>query len=322
MRSLSGFFILGVVGVVAACASRPSSDVGSSEADILNGNASERREVVLLSNGSFGCSGTLIARDVVLTAAHCSDYRTVVVGYSKQTTDNDTEIGEPGPDDTWRKYRVAERVDMPGFVNSNCPMKGAADVALLRLAEPVADVPIATLAEHAPEIGEECIVVGYGRHNGDDDLETVEGDNSNWTFGERREARVNILEKGGRGIPRADAGGDADAASASDASAPDGGESDAGPAVASIDWFSARGIDGAHSKGDSGGAIFCGGKLAGVVSCSVDRDQKVLDLVKVYGNVETSRAFIDETMQRWRDNPLPPPAPDAGVVDASDADGG
>jgi hypothetical protein len=319
MKTLHRLLLIGVglVGVVA-CATRAESNDGSSESDILNGTASDRREVVLLGDKSSGCSGTLIAPDVVMTAAHCSDYRTVNVGYSKRTTSSEDAINDPGPDDTYRRYRVVERVNMPGFVNSGCPMTGASDVALLRLAEPVVDPTLATLAEHAPQIGEECVVVGYGRHNADDNLETVEDRTAQWTYGERREARVTISEKGGRGIPRADAG-------SADAAADDGGASDAGVA-GTIDWFSAKGIDGAHSRGDSGGAIFCGGKLAGVVSCSVDRNQKILDLVKVYGNIETARPFVEETMRRWRENPLPPPAADAGTeasapsVDASIAD--
>jgi hypothetical protein len=321
MKRLHSFFLLGLgLAGVVACATQSESNPGSVESDILNGNASDRREVVLLGDKSSGCSGTLIAPDVVLTAAHCSDYRTVNVGYSKRTTSSEEAIRDPGPDDTYRRYRVVERVNMPGFVNSGCPMTGAADVALLRLAEPVVDPTMATLADRAPEIGEECLVVGYGRHNADDNLETVEDRTAQWTYGERREARVTIFEKGGRGIPRADAG--ATEAGATDAGSNDydGGGADAGAqgAVApTVDWFSAKGIDGAHSRGDSGGAIFCGGKLAGVVSCSVDRNQKILDLVKVYGNVETSRVFIDETMRKWRENPLPPP--DAGADAASDA---
>lgn len=328
MKARCGLAVLGLASVVA-CAAQPSSREGSSESDILNGSASDRREVVLLSNGSYGCSGTLIAPNVVLTAAHCSDYRTVVVGYSKRTTNDDERIGEPGPEDTWKKYRVAERVDIPGFANSGCPMIGAPDVALLRLTEPVADTPIATLADQAPELGQRCVVVGYGRHNADDNLATVEGSNFEWTYGERREARVTIFQKGGRGVLTI--GGDVTEAGANEAGSEDAGSedagsdagsevgSDAGTVAASFDWFSAKGIDGAHSRGDSGGAIFCGGKLAGVVSCSADRQRAVLDLVKVYGNVETARSFIEETMRRWREAPLPPP--DAGTTtDAGSAD--
>lgn len=324
LAKIVGF--LGLALGVIACTETLDPE-GSSESDILNGTASERREVVLLGNGGHGCSGTLIARDVVLTAAHCSDYRSVYVGYSKRTSNSDEQIGEPGPDDTWRRYEVAERVDIPGFVNSGCPMTGAPDVALLRLREPVLETPIATLADHAPEIGEECLVVGYGRHNASNDLATVEGTNRDWIYGERREARVTIFEKGGRGIPRAADAGDADggaveggASDAGQASEPDAGAADAGPVIVSLDWFSAKGIDGAHSRGDSGGAIFCGGKLAGVVSCSVDRNQAILDLVKVYANVEAARSFIDQTMRAWKESPLPPRTADAGAdADARDA---
>jgi len=310
MRIVLGFLLLGGVGVVA-CASRSAPDEGSSESAILNGASSDRQEVVLLSNGSFGCSGTLIARDVVMTAAHCSDYRSVYVGYSKSTTDANTQLGEPGPDDTWRRYDVAERVDMPGFQNAGCPMTGGPDVALLRLKQPVQGVPLATLAARAPKPGDECLVVGYGRHNADDNLATNEEMNRAWTYGERRQARVTIYET--NGIVIGDGGADA-ATDAASTVVEDAGDAGAGPAP-SINWFSAKGIDGAHSRGDSGGAIFCGGKLAGVVSCSPDRNRAVLDLVKVYGNIEAARSFVDETMRRWRETPLP-------VPDAGDADGG
>lgn len=320
-RLLFGPLLLSLVGASAllACGADAPPHAGASESEILNGSKSDRRDVVLLasSRDTQACSGTIIAPDVIATAAHClGDLTWVYVGYSKPTQNSDTKLSAPDPDGgepTWKRYKIAESVALPGFVEQGCPMVGTADVALLRLEEPILDVTPATIAERAPSIGEECVVVGYGRHNPDEDAATNEQNNYVWSYNEQRAARVNILamppllaDGGSPPAPDAEAdGGEA------------GAEVEAGPPPGPVEahWFSAKGIDGAHSRGDSGGAIFCGGKLAGIVSCSPDRNQTVLELVKVYGNLEVSKKFIEETMRRWAETPLPKP-------DAGEAEGG
>lgn len=334
MTSLSRLFVapllLSVVGASALLAcSADAPSPGASESDILNGTKSDRRDVVLLasSRDTQACSGTIIAPDVIATAAHClGDLTWVYVGYSKPTQNSDTKLSEPDPnggEPTWKRYKIAESVGMPGFIEQGCPMVGTADVALLRLETPILDVPPAAIAEHAPAIGEECVVVGYGRHNADEDAATNEQTNQNWSYNEQRAARVNILAMppllaDGGTPPVPDAGADAGEGGAE----ADGGGAEAGPPPGPVTahWFSAKGIDGAHSRGDSGGAIFCGGKLAGIVSCSPDRNQTVLELVKVYGNLEVSKTFIEETMRKWAETPLP--KPDAGEAEAGPADAG
>lgn len=354
LRVLAGPVVLALVAARALAACGPdSSTQGASDSDILNGSPSSRPEVVLLasSKDKQACSGTILAPDVILTAAHClGDLKWAYVGYSKATTDRDTPLSAVDPDGgaaTWRRYEIVDSAALPGFIESGCPMVGTADVALLRLKEPIADVTPATLADVAPAIGDECEVVGYGRHNPDQDAATNEKENRLWSYNEQRSARVTILalppllaDGGEASLPDAAPGGDGGALPVDGDGGPlpidgdggalpidgdggvvpvdgdgDGGASaDGGPETDATEprWISAKGIDGAHSKGDSGGALFCGGKLAGVVSCSPNRDDTVLELVKVYGNVQVAKAFIASQMSIWAATPLTP-SDDAGA---------
>lgn len=286
-RSAAGRLVSLFVVVHAAFACTLTSEEESyvDEAPILNGAPSSRPEVVLLANSEDkqACSGTLIAPDVVLSAAHCvRDLKVAYVGYSKRAP-RGTRIAENDDGGTWTSRRIVEQVKAPGFENQGCPMVGA-DVALLRLEAPVEGAALATLAEVAPTPGEECVVVGYGRHNVDEDAATVESAMAETSHNEQRAARVRITSI------------DGDTA------------------------FSAQGIDGAHSKGDSGGPIFCGERIAGIVSCSPDRNASVLDLRKVYANVQAARAFIDETLERWRAEASDAGASDAGALDPDAGD--
>jgi len=286
MRSLAwASGALFACGVVVACSSI-EDETASDEAPILNGAASSRREVVLLANREHTghCRGTLIAPNVVLTAGHCVDEPDVVavyVDYSRPTKNSDEKLAFDGG--TYQKLGVKATAIMPGFRdNGVCPMIGA-DVALILLDGNVHGVHPAQLADATPQLGDECIVAGYGRHNADEDASSVENDVNDWSYDERREAKVKVIAK------------DSDLA------------------------FSAQGVDGAHSRGDSGGPIFCGGKVAGTVSCSPDRNKAVLDLRKTYGDVFAARAFIDATMQAWKEgrDGAAPPQPDASLPDAA-----
>lgn len=172
---------------------------------------------------------------------------------------------------------------MPGFVNGGCPMRGAADVGLLRLDRPVEGVEPAVLGA-LPAVADECLVVGYGRHNADGSVQSVEATESEYRYNEQRGARVRIA-----------------------ANATVNGQLP-GPA-----WFTARGLDGAHSQGDSGGPLFCNGRIGGIASCSPDRTRSVLELVKVYASVDQAREFVDTTVARWSQR-----AADAGAVDPSE----
>src|SRR5271166_4574223 len=70
------------VSLAAACAKNPSTSTDSGGEEIVNGKKTEGKSalaqsVVALSidrnNGQALCSGSIIAEDIVLTAAHCVD---------------------------------------------------------------------------------------------------------------------------------------------------------------------------------------------------------------------------------------------------------
>lgn len=256
MRALliASFGILSIAGLLHCGAEEIASEEVSSP--ILNGTSSDRQEVVLLANADDepACSGTLIAPKVVLTAAHCMrSVHHVYVGFSKAMERN---VAISVGDKNKLRYEIVRKVTHPSWTGGGACPYTANDVGLVKLERAVPfGTPIADLSKTAPAVGEECVVVGYGRHNPDNNIETVESMLTDPTVGERREARVTV----------------------------------AGVLESS---FSAKGIDGAHSRGDSGGPIFCGSKIAGIVSCTDDRDATVLNLVKHYASAMPVLEFI------------------------------
>ncbi|MEL6344939.1 MAG: trypsin-like serine protease [Myxococcota bacterium] len=127
---------------------------------------------------SFVCSSTLIAPDVVLTAAHCIDDTALTFGlgsvedkvlyWSRQADLTDWDGSTQGPDLPEDAIEVIEAVMHPSFSLDTLQLGLAVndDIGLLFLSEPVTDVPHAYLptAEEAAQIEEgiDVDVVGWG----------------------------------------------------------------------------------------------------------------------------------------------------------------
>jgi hypothetical protein len=113
------------------------------------------RHLVLIvgGRGNF-CTGTAIARDLVLTAAHCvpsgADYKLIEFDSLRQPTFRDVALVVPHPQFDL-KSMLAHRV--------------SADVALLKLAAPLAPAyaPVSIMGERKPiAVGEKFLLAGYG----------------------------------------------------------------------------------------------------------------------------------------------------------------
>ena len=135
--------------------------VGAPAAALVGGaipaDHSIARHVVLVlgprGNGRMACTGTAIARDLVLTAAHC------VRGGRQATVVERDDSRRP------RLIRVAVGERHPSFDLDTAVARGeTADLALLKLAEPLSSQRLpAVLGERTIVlIGERFTVAGYG----------------------------------------------------------------------------------------------------------------------------------------------------------------
>jgi secreted trypsin-like serine protease len=113
-----------------------------------------RHTVMILGSAGTFCTGTAIARDLVLTAAHCvlpgAIYKFVDVAGGKLVASQD----------------VAKVVAHPQFdLKSFTANRATADLALLKFAQPLPDTIIpAALVGPRPRVavGEAFVVLGYG----------------------------------------------------------------------------------------------------------------------------------------------------------------
>ena len=124
--------------------------VGATSAALPGG----RHEVMIVGAGGTFCTGTAIARDLVLTAGHCiapgTDYKLVEFDAARKPTLLD----------------VRKAVRHPQFnMQTLLGHRATADVALLKLAKPLpAAIVPATLdrTDRRPQVGDRYTVIGYG----------------------------------------------------------------------------------------------------------------------------------------------------------------
>ncbi len=107
--------------------------------------------MVLAPDGRF-CSAVMLARDVVLTAAHCV------------TGNGDHRVHFRNPDGTPALLQIAQRAVHPEYdPDAVRTRRRSIDLALVRLAEPLPErFAPATLSETTPAAGASVIVSGFG----------------------------------------------------------------------------------------------------------------------------------------------------------------
>ena len=116
-------------------------------------DTSARPEVMIVGSRGNSCTGTLIARDLVLTAAHCvppdADYKLVQFDASRQPSLRDIARVERHP-----------QFSMQTFLGH----RATADVALIKLAAPVPNVQPAMVSNEKLRVapGDRLVVAGFG----------------------------------------------------------------------------------------------------------------------------------------------------------------
>lgn len=119
------------------------------------------RPIVMVIDGRGDlCTGTALARDLVLTAAHCV---ALPIPYRVRAYQNGATV------------EVRQAVRHPGFSMANySASRATADIALIKLSSPLPDiiVPAALAAARRVTVGETLTIAGFGvtRNKTDDGL--------------------------------------------------------------------------------------------------------------------------------------------------------
>jgi secreted trypsin-like serine protease len=145
----AGFPFVLLLSVLLA-ASPAAAITGNAPAALMQG----RHAVMITGSGGTFCTGAAVARDLVLTAAHC-----VLPGASYKLVEFDAT----------RTPQLLDIRDIARHPNFNLQTllghRATADVALIKLTRPLpADIVPAALgrAERKPQPGDRYTVIGYG----------------------------------------------------------------------------------------------------------------------------------------------------------------
>jgi hypothetical protein len=147
MRSIILWECLALLGTLFLCGAPANALVGGDLVDI-----SLQRYTVAIRSTKGGCTGVVLAQDIVLTAAHCTqNAQNLWVGGNRGWGSlNNPPVGLSA---------VTENVQHPRY---NPDKAGSPDLALLKLEKPLPDrfLP-AFLGARMPDSGDGLIATGY-----------------------------------------------------------------------------------------------------------------------------------------------------------------
>ena len=161
-----------MLGFLVSCAmpgqeaSEQNGEVGEHRQAIINGSATSDYPAAVVLRASLGgssglCTGTLIARRTVLTAAHC------VVTSSGRLSPSQLQVGF-GSDRNSAQYISVTNIRVHSGYNASLPPIAGLpsyDIAVVTLSAdgPTAPIP---LYRRPPQVGQRITFVGFGATNG------------------------------------------------------------------------------------------------------------------------------------------------------------